>query len=130
MTPPAEPKSPRTVVLLVDDQPIVEAALRRLLAAYEDMELISERTADGGLRSALASRPDVILQDLMMPDSDGLEQIRRIRDNPDLAGTPLVVLSSHAEPEKTEEEKLLEDLKAEAEAEARGAAGTAPGGRP
>lgn len=36
----------------------------------------------------------------------------------------------HAEPEKTEEEKLLEDLKAEAEAEARGAAGTAPGGRP
>jgi TRAP-type mannitol/chloroaromatic compound transport system permease small subunit len=36
----------------------------------------------------------------------------------------------HAEPEKTEEEKLLEDLQAEAEAAARGAAGAAPGGRP
>ncbi len=97
MAPPADPKTPRTVVLLVDDQPIVEAALRRLLAAYEDMELISERTADGGLRSALASRPDVILQDLMMPDSDGLEQILRIRASPELADTPLVVLSAEAE---------------------------------
>jgi DNA-binding NarL/FixJ family response regulator len=47
VTSTVDPKSPRTVVLLVDDQPIVEAALRRLLATYEDMELLSERTCDG-----------------------------------------------------------------------------------
>jgi two-component system chemotaxis family response regulator WspR len=92
-----DPKSPRTVVLLVDDQPIVEAALRRLLATYEDMELLSERTCDGGMRTALAARPDVILQDLMMPCMDGLEQIKRIRANPELADTPLVVLSAESE---------------------------------
>jgi response regulator RpfG family c-di-GMP phosphodiesterase len=81
----------------VDDQPIVEAALRRLLASYEDMELISERTCDGGLQAALSARPDVILQDLMMPCMDGLEQIKRIRANPELADTPLVVLSAESE---------------------------------
>jgi response regulator RpfG family c-di-GMP phosphodiesterase len=81
----------------VDDQPIVEAALRRLLATYEDMELLSERTCDGGMRTALAARPDVILQDLMMPCMDGLEQIKRIRANPELADTPLVVLSAESE---------------------------------
>ena len=67
----------RTVVLLVDDQPIVEAALRRLLAAFDDVELLAERDADAGLQAALARRPDVILQDLVMPGVDGLSQIAR-----------------------------------------------------
>ncbi len=94
MPDPAASASGRTLVLLVDDQPIVEAALRRLLAAFEDVELLAERDADAGLRTALARRPDVILQDLVMPGVDGLQQIARIRANPDLRDTPLVVLSS------------------------------------
>ena len=84
----------RTLVLLVDDQAIVEAALRRLLSAFDDLELVAERDADAGLRAALARRPDVILQDLVMPGVDGMQQIERIRAHPDLKDTPLVVLSS------------------------------------
>ena len=80
-------------MLLVDDQPIVEAAIRRLLAEYPDVELLAVRDADAGYEMALARRPDVILQDLMMPGVDGREQIRRIRATPDLTDTPLVVLS-------------------------------------
>jgi len=87
----------RTLVLLVDDQPIVEAAIRRLLEPHPDLEVLAERDADAGLEMALKRRPDVILQDLMMPGVDGLEQIRRIRANPDLAETPLVVLSADCE---------------------------------
>ena len=102
MTDQPVPASSPTLVLLVDDQPIVEAALRRLLAGFADVELAAERDADAGLRTALARRPDVILQDLVMPGVDGMEQIRRLRENPDLAATPLVVLSSHAEPETKE----------------------------
>jgi response regulator RpfG family c-di-GMP phosphodiesterase len=92
----AAPTGSPTLVLLVDDQAIVEAALRRLLAAFSDLELIAERDADAGLRTALARRPDVILQDLVMPGVDGLQQIERIRAHPDLHDTPLVVLSSDA----------------------------------
>lgn len=92
----AAPTGSPTLVLLVDDQAIVEAALRRLLVAFSDLELIAERDADAGLRTALARRPDVILQDLVMPGVDGLQQIERIRAHPDLQDTPLVVLSSDA----------------------------------
>ena len=55
----------------------------------------------------VARRPDVILQDLMMPGVDGLEQIRRLRAKPDIADTPLVVLSadSHAETKEQWEER-------------------------
>ncbi len=93
---PAHPAS-KTLVLLVDDQPIVAAALQRLLASFADIELIATQDADTGFSLALSRRPDVILQDLMMPGVDGMEQIVRIRANPDLADTPLVVLSSHAD---------------------------------
>lgn len=93
---PAQPAS-KTLVLLVDDQPIVAAALHRLLVSFTDIELIATQDAETGLALALSRRPDVILQDLMMPGVDGMEQIVRIRANPDLADTPLVVLSSHAD---------------------------------
>ena len=99
---PSDKSASRTLVLLVDDQPIVEAALRRLLAPFEDLELAAVRDADAGLQAALARRPEVILQDLNMPGVDGAEQIRRIRSNADLADTPLVVLSADSDAETKE----------------------------
>jgi response regulator RpfG family c-di-GMP phosphodiesterase len=84
-----------TLVLLVDDQPIVAAALRSLLAPFRDLELVAVEDAAAGFEMALARRPDVILQDLIMPGIDGLDQIRRIRASALLADTPLVVLSSN-----------------------------------
>lgn len=83
----------KTLVLLVDDQPIVHAAIQRLLEPFADVELITATDAEAGFNLALARRPDVILQDLVMPGMDGMAQIQRLRASPDLAQTPLVVLS-------------------------------------
>ena len=87
----------KTLVLLVDDQVMIGEAVRRLLAPFPDIEFTATQDADTGYALALSRRPDVILQDLMMPGVDGMEQIIRIRANPDLADTPLVVLSSHSD---------------------------------
>lgn len=94
----ASMRSTRTQVLLVDDQPIVEAALRRCLEPFDDVELVAVRDADAGLAAAVARRPDVILQDLVMPGVDGMQQIRRIRGHAGLADVPLVVLSADSDP--------------------------------
>ena len=96
--PSAQPVSKsKTLVLLVDDQVMIGEAVRRLLAPFPDIEFTATQDADTGYSLALSRRPDVILQDLMMPGVDGMEQIVRIRANPDLADTPLVVLSSHSD---------------------------------
>ncbi len=96
--PTAQPVSKtKTLVLLVDDQVMIGEAVRRLLAPFTDIEFTATQDADAGFALALSRRPDVILQDLMMPGVDGMEQIIRIRANPDLADTPLVVLSSHSD---------------------------------
>jgi response regulator RpfG family c-di-GMP phosphodiesterase len=76
---------------------MIGEAVRRLLAPFTDIEFTATQDAETGYSLALSRRPDVILQDLMMPGVDGMEQIVRIRANPDLADTPLVVLSSHSD---------------------------------
>ena len=94
--PTAQPVSKtKTLVLLVDDQAMIAEVVRRLLAPFPDIEYIATQDAETGYSLALSRRPDVILQDLMMPGVDGMEQIIRIRATSDLADTPLVVLSSH-----------------------------------
>jgi DNA-binding NarL/FixJ family response regulator len=66
-------------ILIVDDQALVRAGFRMILDSQPDMEVVGE-AADG--EEAVAAwqrlRPDVILMDIRMPRTDGLEALRRI----------------------------------------------------
>jgi two-component system chemotaxis family response regulator WspR len=83
------------IVLLVDDQPIVAAAIRKLVAGEAGLEL--HYCPDPGQAIDLANRlsPTVILQDLVMPGIDGLDLLRLFRENPSTAETPIVMLSAN-----------------------------------
>ena len=68
-------------LLLVDDQDIVRAGLRSLLEGHPELEIVGE--AGGGKEAvALATQlqPDVVLMDLTMPDMNGAEATRRIKE--------------------------------------------------
>jgi two-component system, chemotaxis family, response regulator WspR len=92
-TPATEATRGRTV-LLVDDQPIVGETIRRMLA--DESDIIYHYCSDPGqaLKVAAQIRPTVILQDLVMPDVDGLMLVRFFRKNPVTASIPIIVLSS------------------------------------
>jgi adenylate cyclase len=85
-------------VLLVDDQTIIGEAVRRLLATEEDIifRYCSDPTA--ALHVAHEFAPTVILQDLVMPDIDGLMLVRFFRANAATRNIPLIVLSTKEEP--------------------------------
>ena len=87
------------VVLLVDDQEFIGAALRLLLRAELDMELHCCLSAAGAVALANAISPTIILQDLIMPDIDGMTLVHAFRTNPQTAGTPVVVLSANDDAE-------------------------------
>ena len=81
-------------VLLVDDQRFVGAALGQLLANEPDIVLHCCQQAADAVARANAVHPSLILQDLVLPDVDGLTMVGRFRDNPATALTPVVVLSA------------------------------------
>ncbi|MGH6802060.1 MAG: response regulator transcription factor [Methyloceanibacter sp.] len=66
-------------VLIVDDHPIVHAGLRRLIAVEPDAEIREAATAKEALASFKEDRPDLVIMDLNLPGSGGLETIRRLK---------------------------------------------------
>ncbi len=86
-------------ILLVDDQPFVGEVMRRLLAAETDIVLHVSLTAEDARRVAREVRPCVILQDLVMPDVDGLDLVRSWRGEAATAQVPIVVLSINDDPQ-------------------------------
>jgi two-component system chemotaxis family response regulator WspR len=86
------------MVLLVDDQAIVAEAVRQALAAADGIDFHYCARSDDAMLIAEQTRPTVILQDLVMPGTDGLTLVREYRANPALRDVPIIVLSTKEEP--------------------------------
>jgi DNA-binding NarL/FixJ family response regulator len=82
-------------VLLADDQALVRAGFRALLDAQDDIEVVGE-AGDGDEAVRLARRlgPDVVLMDIRMPGTDGLEATRAIAADERLADVRIVMLTT------------------------------------
>jgi DNA-binding NarL/FixJ family response regulator len=83
-------------VAVVDDHHVVRAGLEQLLASVSDMEFAgAARDGREGIDLVAATRPDVALMDLSMPEIDGIEATRRIRTA--APGVRIVVLTSFSD---------------------------------
>ncbi|NNF04574.1 MAG: response regulator, partial [Rhodothermales bacterium] len=90
----ADPQSDRTRILVVDDN----ADVRRFVRSLLDTEYVVFEAADGveGLDRARAELPDLIVADVMMPRLDGFELSRALKEEPMLAGVPVILLTARA----------------------------------
>lgn len=85
-------------ILLVDDQAIIGEAVRRVLSAEKGFSFHFCSDASQALAKAVEIQPTVILQDLVMPQSDGLTLVRDYRAEPATASIPIIVLSTKEDP--------------------------------
>ncbi|GBD13020.1 Oxygen regulatory protein NreC [bacterium HR24] len=85
-------------VLLADDHAVVRSGLRALLSGEPDVQVVGEASnGREAIEKAEALRPDVAVMDISMPDMDGLEATRAIRQRG--LPTQVVVLTVHADDE-------------------------------
>lgn len=82
----------KALILVVEDNPDMNAYLVASLA--ETYRVESARDGAEGLQKALAFKPDLILSDLMMPKMSGDQMIATLRQYPEMADTPIVLLTA------------------------------------
>ncbi|NGN68002.1 response regulator transcription factor, partial [Streptomyces sp. A7024] len=82
---PTTPTAPLRVVL-ADDQPLIRTALQMVITDAPDLEVVGE-AGDGAeaVRLAESLNPDVVVMDIRMPGTDGIEATRRITEGPSSA---------------------------------------------
>lgn len=86
----------RTIMIVEDEPDAAEMFAEMMrLNGFGVIQLSSSRPAFDALA---ASRPDLLILDVMMPDISGLELLRFIRGDPGLASLPVIVVSAKALP--------------------------------
>jgi two-component system KDP operon response regulator KdpE len=84
--------APATILVVEDELPI-RRFLRPAIEAA-GWKLVEADTAAGGVLEAAQSRPDVIVLDLGLPDTDGIEVVRRVRE---WSALPIIILSARGQ---------------------------------
>jgi len=94
---------PETIMIIDDDRAI--AQLTSLWVKSAGFNVLIANDGKGGLEAIAKHRPNLILLDIRMPEMDGFEVNRQLRQMPDLAEIPVIFLSAHAQ-ETTRKESL------------------------
>jgi CheY-like chemotaxis protein len=77
-------------ILLVEDDDVTRELMRMTLAR-EGYAVVAAEDGVRGYELAAETRPDLIITDIYMPAADGVHLVRRVRDTPDIAATPILV---------------------------------------
>lgn len=86
---------PQTVLIVEDDRDLCNLLDYNLTRKGYQVDTIGQ--LQGGLDHIRASRPDLIILDVMLPDGDGFDLCRQIRADPNLASIPILFLTARSE---------------------------------
>lgn len=89
----ATPRSGDTRVLLVDDSQVIHGYVERALAPH-GFEVLHAHDGEQGLAAAIEHAPDLIISDIDMPNMNGFEMCRAIKEHADTRAIPILILSA------------------------------------
>jgi len=93
-------------ILIVDDEPDYISTVRCRLE-FNEYEVITASNGREGLDQAIAEKPDLILLDTSMPVMNGHEMLEQLRQNPETAGIPVIMVTAMCQPQDIEKASTL-----------------------
>jgi DNA-binding response OmpR family regulator len=88
-------------VLMIEDDSAV-AEMYRLRLSADGYRVMIARTGEEGLSIARNTAPDLVYLDLRLPGMDGFEVLRKLREAPETAEVPVIILTNFGRPELVE----------------------------
>jgi CheY-like chemotaxis protein len=82
-------------VLVCDDEEVLRSLIRATLEG--DFEIVEVTSGDTTLERARAERPDLIVLDMMMPGTSGLDVLNELRSDPELGSIPVLMLTARTQ---------------------------------
>ncbi|HEY7114976.1 MAG TPA: response regulator [Tepidisphaeraceae bacterium] len=86
-------------ILVVDDEQRIRDLLRNVLAGQGHKICVASNGSEA-LMALEVSRPDLVLLDVAMPEMDGIQFLRVLRESPEWANTPVILLTAFATPQQ------------------------------
>lgn len=83
-------------ILIIDDDPCIREILQICLSEVGKYQTIAAESGREGLVKAIVEDPDAIVLDICMPQMDGMEVLRKLRDCRNTSKTPVIILSAIA----------------------------------
>jgi PAS domain S-box-containing protein len=106
----AEEESNKDRILIIDDEPEAIRLLTQLLNENGTYRVFSAETGIEGISMVARRRPDLIILDLRMPEMDGFEVLRELRNNPETSDIPVLVVTGEIDL-KSEEQRQLANVR-------------------
>ncbi|MFR9167021.1 MAG: two-component regulator propeller domain-containing protein [Dysgonomonas sp.] len=100
--PDAEDNKKLSILVVEDDEDLRQFIVSTLQPYYHTLEAVNGKIA---YEITLSSFPDFILSDIMMPETDGMEFLKKVRSNPDLSHIPFILLTA-----KTDMDSRIEGI--------------------
>ncbi len=82
-------------ILVADDEPDIVTLLVSILKS-ENYDVIEASDGEEALMVIKMSRPDAIILDIMMPKLDGMQVLRKVREDPEISSIPVIMLTAKA----------------------------------
>ena len=90
----------KTILIIEDDKFLRELIVRKLIK--EGYDISQAIDGEEGIKKVKEEKPDLVLLDLILPGIDGFEVLSRVKEDPTLALTPVIILSNLGQKEDVE----------------------------
>lgn len=94
-------------ILIIDDDKVFIKVITDTITQKGTYDIVTASDGEEGLKKSLKEKPDIILTDLRMPNMDGVEFIRKLREHSEFTNTPVFIVSQFSEPDKIAEGTIL-----------------------